>query len=95
MVRPDGTETEVPVDQVQLGDRVRVLPGESLLVDGVVVEGRSAVDESLVTGEPMPAEKAVGDAVIGGSVNGTGVLLVQVTKVGEESFLAQVARHIE
>ena len=85
----------MPVDQVQLGDRVRVLPGESLLVDGVVVEGRSAVDESLVTGEPMPAEKAVGDAVIGGSVNGTGVLLVQVTKVGEESFLAQVARHIE
>jgi P-type E1-E2 ATPase len=95
LVRPDGTETEVPVDQVQLGDRVRVLPGESLPVDGVVVEGRSAVDESLVTGEPMPAEKAVGDAVIGGSVNGTGVLLVQVTKVGEESFLAQVARHIE
>lgn len=85
----------MPVDQVQLGDRVRVLPGESLPVDGVVVEGRSAVDESLATGEPMPAEKAVGDAVIGGSVNGTGVLLVQVTKVDEESFLAQVARHIE
>jgi len=95
LIRPDGAEEEVEVEQVQVGDRVRVLPGESLPVDGVVVEGRSVVDESLVTGEPMPVEKVAGDTVIGGSVNGTGVLLIQVTKVGEESFLAQVAHHVE
>ncbi len=95
LVHPDGTTIKVLVEQVQVGDRVRVLPGESLPVDGIVVEGRSAVDESLVTGEPMPVEKTPGDAVIGGSVNGTGTLLVEVTQVGEESFLAQVAHHIE
>ncbi len=90
-----GREAEVPIEEIQPGDRVRVRPGESLPVDGQVADGHSSVDESLVTGEPMPVEKEPGDPVIGGSVNQTGTLLVEVTKVGEESFLAQVARHLE
>ncbi|MFQ6059618.1 MAG: heavy metal translocating P-type ATPase, partial [Anaerolineae bacterium] len=90
-----GREEEVPIEEVKLCDRVRVRPGESVPVDGVVVGGTSAVDESLVTGEPMPQEKRVGDEVIGGSVNQTGTLVIEVTRVGEESFLQQVARHIE
>ncbi len=94
VVREDG-EVEVPVDEVEVGDRVRVRPGESVPVDGVVVEGVSAVNEALVTGEPIPAEKVPGDEVIGGSVNQTGTLVVEVTRVGEESFLSQVARSID
>ncbi len=91
----DGREDEVPVEQVRVGDLVRVRPGEAIPVDGLVVEGASAVDESLVSGEPMPKEKVAGDEVIGGSVDQAGTLVVRVTKVGEESFLQQVARHIE
>jgi len=91
----DGEEVEVPVEEIETGDRVRVRPGEKVPVDGIVREGRSGVDESLVTGEPMPDEKAKGDEVIGGSVNQTGTLLVEVTATGEESFLEQVARQIE
>ena len=90
-----GREEEVPIEQVKLADLVRVRPGESIPVDGEVVEGASGVDESLVTGESMPAEKTQGDAVIGGSINQTGTLLVRVTKVGAESFLSQVARQVE
>ncbi|MBI4539406.1 MAG: heavy metal translocating P-type ATPase [Gemmatimonadetes bacterium] len=91
----DGREEEVAIEEVQIGDRVRIRPGEKVPVDGEVVEGGSAVDEALVTGEPIPAEKEVGGEVIGGSVNQTGTLLVRVTRVGEESFLRQVARHVE
>jgi heavy metal translocating P-type ATPase len=91
----DGREEEVPIEQVRPGDLVRVRPGESIPVDGEVVEGASGVDQSLVTGESIPVDKAPGDAVIGGSVNQTGTLLVRVTKVGEESFLQQVARQVE
>jgi len=91
----DGREEELPLEQVRPGDRVRVWPGESIPVDGVVVEGASAVDQSLVTGEPLPVDKTVGDEVIGGSINQTGTLLVQVTQGVEESFLQQVARHIQ
>ncbi len=91
----DGQELEVPVGDLQAGDRVRIRPGESIPVDGDVVDGASAVDEALVTGEPIPAEKTAGDEVIGGSVNQTGTLVVEVTRVGEESFLSQVARSIE
>src|SRR3990172_411441 len=94
-VARDGREEEIPMEQVKPGDLVRVRPGESIPVDGEVVEGASGVDESLVTGESMPAEKIFGDAVIGGSINQTGTLLVRVTKVGEESFLSQVARQVE
>ena len=91
----DGREEEISIDQVQMDDLVRVRPGESIPVDGEVAEGASGVDQSLVTGESMPEEKEPGDSVIGGSVNQTGTLLVKVTRVGEESFLAQVARQVE
>ncbi len=91
----DGVEAEIPIAEVRKGDLVRVRPGEQVPVDGVVVEGASAVNESLVTGEPLPREKLPGHEVIGGSVNQSGTLLVRVTRVGEESFLEQVARHIQ
>ena len=91
----DGRETEIPAEQVRLGDRVRIRPGESIPVDGEVIEGASAVDQSLVTGESIPVDKAPGDAVIGGSLNRTGTLLVRTTRIGEESFLQQIARSIE
>ncbi len=91
----DGSEVELPVAEVVVGDRVRVRPGERVPLDGRVVSGLSSVDESMVTGEPMPAEKSEGDEVIGGSVNQIGTLLFEVTRTGEDSFLAQVARNIE
>ncbi len=91
----NGREEEVPIEDVQPGDLVRVRPGESIPVDGEVTEGASTVDESLVTGESMPEEKMPGEEVIGGSVNQTGTLVVRVTRVGEESFLQQVARQVE
>ena len=91
----DGGEVEVALSEVLIGDRVRIRPGERLPVDGEVVGGRSAVDQSLVTGEPMPVERQPGDAVIGGTINGTGSLLVRVTGVGGDSFLQRVAREVE
>jgi len=94
VVRRD-EEREAPIGEVVVGDLVRVRPGERVPVDGSVVGGHSAVDQSLVTGEPVPVEKAVGDSVVGGSINGLGTLLIRVTTVGEESFLQQVVRHVE
>jgi heavy metal translocating P-type ATPase len=91
----DGKETVVNVDEVKKGELVRIRPGESIPVDGVVVAGCSAVDESMVTGESMPVEKTVGSETLGGSVNLTGTLKVRVTRVGEESFLQQVIRYVE
>ena len=91
----DGGEEEVPVERVRAGDRVRIRPGEGVPVDGEVVEGASAVDESLVTGESLPVDKAPGDGVIGGSINQTGTLLVRATRVGEGSFLHQVVHAVE
>ena len=91
----DGKEVELPIEEVRVGDLVRVRPGEHIPVDGIVDEGASAVDESLVTGEPIPREKLPGHEVVGGSLNHSGALLVRVTRVGEESFLQQVARHIQ
>lgn len=88
-------ERELPIAQVKVGDRVRVRPGERIPVDGKVVSGHSAVDESFVTGEPVPVEKDEGQSVVGGSINGFGTLVVEVTAVGEQSFLAQVTRHVE
>ena len=88
-------ETEVPVDQVRPGDRVRVHPGERVPVDGRVIEGRSAVDESLVSGESLPVDKGAGSEVTGGSINQSGSLLVECTRVGEASFLRTVARAID
>jgi len=90
-----GDVEEVPVDDLEVGDRVRVNPGESVPVDGEVVDGASTVDESVATGESIPEEKAAGDAVIGGSINETGTLLVEVTATGGDAFLNRVAREIE
>jgi heavy metal translocating P-type ATPase len=94
-VQRDGRESEVALAEVTQGDLVRVRPGERLPVDGEVVKGRSAVDQSLVTGEPMPVERQEGDTVIGGTINGNGTLLIRVTAVGAESFLQRVAREVE
>jgi Cu+-exporting ATPase len=94
-VTDGGDVEEVPVDDLAVGDRVRVNPGENIPVDGDVVEGKSTVDESVATGESIPEEKAEGDEVIGGSVNETGTLLIEVTATGEDAFLNQVAREIE
>jgi heavy metal translocating P-type ATPase len=91
----DGSESEVALSEVVLGDTVRVRPGERVPVDGVVVEGHSALDQSHVTGEPVPVEAVAGDSVIGGSINTTGTLVVKVSAVGDESFLAQVVRSVE
>lgn len=91
----NGVEEEVPIEKVQLGDHVRIRPGESSPVDGIIIEGHSAVDQSLITGEPIPIMKKAGDEVIGGSINQYGTLLVQVTRIGEESFLQQVVRSVQ
>jgi Cu+-exporting ATPase len=88
-------EVEVGIEEVAVGDLVRIRPGERIPVDGRVTAGHSGVDESFVTGEPIPVEKAEGDGVIGGSINGLGTLLVRVTASGAESFLQQVIRHVE
>ena len=95
LVLADGRTQETPIAQIQPGDLVRVRPGESVPLDGRIHDGRSAIDESLVTGEPIPVAKTVGDEVIGGSINQNGTLVVEVLKVGDDSFLAQIARHIE
>ncbi len=86
----DGEEEEVPLDRVERGDRLRVRPGDSIPVDGVVVEGHSSVDESMVTGEPIPIEKTAGAAVIGGTINGTGGLIMEAEKVGRDTMLARI-----
>ena len=91
----NGSEEEVPIEEVCPSNLVRVRPGESIPVDGEVWEGGSSVDESLVTGESIPREKTVGDEVIGGSLNGSGTLIVKVIKIGEESFLQKVAGYVE
>ncbi len=91
----DGVEREIPIASVVVGDEVRIRPGERVPVDGEVVDGHSAVDQSFVTGEPVPVEISRGHAVMGGSINGSGTLLVAVSVVGDESFLAQVVRHVE
>jgi P-type Cu+ transporter len=90
----DGSEQDVPLDQVEVGDRLRVRPGEKVPVDGVVLEGASAVDESLVTGEPMPVEKQPGARLIGATVNGTGSLVMRAERVGAETLLAQIVHMV-
>jgi P-type Cu+ transporter len=93
-VRDDGSDEEVTLDQVQIGDRLRVRPGEGVPVDGVVLEGRSAVDESMVTGESMPVEKELGAKVIGGTVNGTGALVMRAEKVGADTMLSRIVHMV-
>jgi Cu+-exporting ATPase len=89
-VLPDGEEEDVPLEHVQVGDRLRVRPGEKVPVDGVVIEGRSNVDESMVSGEPVPVEKQPGDRLVGATVNGTGALLMQAEKVGADTLLSRI-----
>ncbi len=93
-VREDGSEEDVPLEQVQVGDRLRVRPGERVPVDGIVIEGSSAVDESMVTGEPIPVEKHSGDRVIGATVNGTGSFVMRAERVGAETLLSQIVQMV-
>ncbi len=93
-VAADGTESDVPLDALVVGDRLRVRPGEKVPIDGVVLEGRSAVDESMVTGESMPVEKQPGAALIGATVNSTGSMLMRADRVGEGTLLAQIVRMV-
>ena len=93
-MQDDGSETDVPLDQVVPGDRLRVRPGEKIPVDGVVLEGASSVDESMISGEPIPVEKIKGDAVTGATVNGTGGLVIRAERVGSETLLAQIVRMV-
>jgi len=94
VLREDGRETDVPLDQVKLGDRLRVRPGEKVPVDGVVLEGGSSVDESMITGEPIPVEKKPGARVTGATVNGTGTLVMRAERVGTDTLLAQIVRMV-
>lgn len=91
-VDTDGTERDVPLEHVKVGDRLRVRPGERVPVDGTVAEGSTVVDESMVTGEPIPVEKAAGDPVTGGTVNGTGTFVMAAERVGADTLLAQIVR---
>lgn len=93
-IREDGAEEDVPLDLVQPGERLRVRPGEKVPVDGEVVEGASSVDESMVTGEPIPVEKGPGDRVIGATVNGTGTLVMRAERVGADTLLSQIVQMV-
>jgi Cu+-exporting ATPase len=90
----DGNEEDVPLEHVHVGDLLRIRPGEKVPVDGIIVEGRSFVDESMITGEPMPVEKAAGDKVTGATVNGTGSLLMRAERVGRDTMLSQIVRMV-
>ncbi|MGA9448306.1 MAG: heavy metal translocating P-type ATPase [Candidatus Sulfotelmatobacter sp.] len=91
-LNPDGSEKDVPLEQVQPGDRLRVRPGEKIPVDGVLLEGRSAVDESMITGESMPVEKSPDGKVIGATINGTGSFVMRAERVGSETLLARIVQ---
>ncbi len=93
-IEPDGAERDVPLETVQVGDRLRIRPGEKVPVDGTVLEGTSTIDESMVTGEPLPVEKKEGDAVVGATVNGKGSLVIQAERVGSDTLLSQIVRMV-
>jgi Cu+-exporting ATPase len=92
VIDADKTERDIPLEQVKVGDRLRVRPGEKVPVDGVVLEGTSAIDESMITGESIPVEKATGNSVIGATVNGSGSLIMRAERVGRETMLAQIVK---
>ncbi len=94
LVQEDGSESDIPLESVQAGNRLRVRPGEKIPVDGVVIEGASSVDESMITGEPVPVEKIAGDRLTGATVNGTGTLVMRAERVGSETLLAQIVRMV-
>jgi Cu+-exporting ATPase len=93
-ISSDGTERDVPLDQIRTGDHLRVRPGEKIPVDGVVIEGSSWIDESMVTGEPVPVERQSGDQIIGATVNGTGSFVMRAERVGSETLLAQIVQMV-
>ena len=93
-VRADGNEEDVPLSDVKIGDHLRIRPGEQVPVDGVVVEGSSAIDESMITGEPIPVEKTAGERLIGATVNGTGSLIMEAQRVGSDTLLAQIVHMV-
>jgi len=94
LIRDDGSEVDVPLEQVKRGDRLRVRPGEKIPADAVVLEGASSVDESMISGEPLPVEKLQGARVTGATVNGTGTLVIRAERVGSETLLAQIVRMV-
>jgi Cu+-exporting ATPase len=94
LIHADGSEADVPLDEVQTGFRLRVRPGERVPADGIVTEGNSSIDESMITGEPIPVEKKPGDAVTGATVNGTGALVMRAERVGSGALLAQIVRMV-
>jgi len=94
VIRPDGTEEKIELEEVQVGDHLRVRPGDKVPVDGTVLEGRSSVDESMVSGEPVPVEKVAGDHVTGATINGTGSLVMEATRVGSDTMLAQIVQMV-
>ena len=94
VIRGDGREEEIPLEEVVVGDRLRVRPGDKIPVDGVVVEGRSSVDESMISGEPVPVEKVAGDAVTGATINGTGSMVIEAKRVGADTLLAQIVEMV-
>lgn len=94
VIRTDGTEEEIPLEDVQVGDKLRVRPGDKVPVDGKVLEGRSSVDESMISGEPVPVEKVAGDNVTGATINGTGSLIIEATRVGADTMLSQIVEMV-
>lgn len=94
VIRPDGQEEEIPLEDVKVGDRLRVRPGDKVPVDGEVVEGRSSIDESMISGEPIPVEKVAGDAVTGATINGTGSFVMEARRVGADTTLAQIVEMV-
>jgi P-type Cu+ transporter len=94
VIRSDGSEEEIPLEDVQLGDHLRVRPGDKVPVDGRVVEGRSSVDESMISGEPLPVEKTTGDAVTGATINGNGSIVVEATRIGADTMLSQIVEMV-
>lgn len=90
VIRPDGTEEEIAIEDVQVGDKLRVRPGEKVAVDGEILEGRSSIDESMISGEPVPVEKVAGDPVTGATINGTGSLIIEAKRVGKDTMLSQI-----
>jgi Cu+-exporting ATPase len=94
-IRADGGDEEVPLGQIHIGDRLRVRPGEAVPVDGVVTEGSSSVDESMVTGESMPVAKALAATVVGGTINGTGALIIKADKIGADTLLSHIVQMVE
>src|SRR5215469_7458441 len=93
-IEDDGSETDLPLDRVEVGYRLRVRPGEKVPVDGVVLEGSSSIDESMITGEPIPVEKKPGDGVTGATVNGTGSLIIRAQRVGADTLLSQIVQMV-